>query len=292
MQILYLTPKTDSPQDRLCRDTAELLKRYFNDNGNDYALCIMHYALNNSPAPDIVHLFGKPDAAAARCLHRAHRLHIPNIPSQHILDIATYIHVSSPLEGEIVDAIGNLPILINEESLPAFIPNPLLTRDVTIEQATSQFAQLYANVIAENDEKITRQMADRIAKTYTDSSTASPNPSEGREDANALLGWSPLPSEGSGEAVGVPDIALLVLKSQLFIARRKLPHTFLRQFAETLHHPYNEDHLMALLRALKLRTLMGRLLQIMVETAQLTEGFMPMPPIDDRITEKIRKTIV
>ena len=88
------------------------------------------------------------------------------------------------------------------------------------------------------------------------------------------------------------DIALWVLKSQLFIARRKLPHTFLRQFAETLHRPYNEDHLMALLRAMKLRTLMGRLLQVMAETAQLTEGFMPMPPIDDRITEKIRKTIV
>ena len=182
MQILYLTPKTDSPQDRLCHDTAELLKRYFNDNGNDYALCIMHYALNNSPAPDVVHLFGKPDAAAARCLHRAHRLHIPiiisplgitNIPSQHILDIATYIHVSSHLEADIVNAIGNLPLCINEEPLPTIIPNPLLTRDVSIEQATSQFAQLYADIIAENDEKITRQMADRIA-------TASPNPSKGR----------------------------------------------------------------------------------------------------------------
>ena len=291
MQILYLTPKTDSPQDRLCRDTAERLKRYFNDNGNDYALCIMHYAVNNSPAPDVVHLFGKPDAAAARCLHRAHRLHIPiiisplgitNIPSQHILDIATYIHACSPTEAKAIATNGNdngngngnannpSSLIPHLSSSIITIPNPLLTHSVTAEQTASQFAQLYADTIADNDERVTRQMVANITKAVGDAQLSTYH-------------FSLITS----------DIALWVLKSQLFIARRKLPHTFLLQFADTLNHqPYNEDQLIALLRAMKLRALMGRLLQIMAETAQLTEGFMPMPPIDDRITEKIRKTIV
>lgn len=284
MQILYLTPKTDSPQDRLCHDTAELLKHHFNenDNGNNYALCIMHNPLNNSPAPDVVHLFGKPNAAAARYLNRAHRLHVPiivsplgitNKPSRHILHIATCIHACSPTEAKALATNGNGNDNRNLSPLKLItIPNPLLTHSVTAEQTASRFAQLYADTIADNDERVTRQMVANIAKVVEEAQLSN------------LSTFQPYS--------GVPDIALLVLKSQLFIARRKLPHTFLRQFAETLHRPYNEDHLMALLRAMKLRTLMGRLLQVMAETAQLTEGFMPMPPIDDRITEKIRKTIV
>ena len=286
MQILYLTPKTDSPQDRLCHDTAELLKHHFNgnDNGNDYGLCIMHNALNNSPAPDVVHLFGKPDVAATRYLNRAHRLHVPiivsplgitNKPSRHILHIATCIHACSPTEAKAIATNGKDNGNLSPLKLIT-IPNPLLTHSVTAEQTASRFAQLYADTIADNDERVTRQMVANITKAVEEAQLSIPS------EARPPVAF-PLTS----------DIALWVLKSQLLIARRKLPHTFLLQFADTLNHqPYNEDQLIALLCAMKLRALMGRLLQVMAETAQLTEGFMPMPPIDDRITEKIRKTIV
>ena len=255
----------------------------------------MHNPLNNSPAPDVVHLFGKPDVAATRYLNRAHRLHVPiivsplgitNKPSRHILHIATCIHACSPTEAKAIATNGNDNDNGNDNNPSSFIPhlsssiitipNPLLTHSITAEQTASRFAQLYADTIADNDERVTRQMVANITKAVEEAQLSIPS------EARPPVAF-PLTS----------DIALWVLKSQLLIARRKLPHTFLLQFADTLNHqPYNEDQLIALLRAMKLRALMGRLLQVMAETAQLTEGFMPMPPIDDRITEKIRKTIV
>jgi hypothetical protein len=70
----------------------------------------------------------------------------------------------------------------------------------------------------------------------------------------------------------------------------------------TLHHlsdlcfnikytDYDEDHLKKLLEKLRIRRFASRIIQILSETHLLEEGFMPINPIDDGTTERIRTMI-
>ena len=273
MNILYLTPKTDCPHARLSHDTAQLLKSHY-DTHPTLNVIIQPSSLLPSPqegswrgaAPHIVHLFGKPDTVAVHTLRQAHRLHIPiiispfgitNPPAKKLLGMAAAVHTISPTE------LSSL----REGSGVGLIPTPLVTSTITTHEMADQIRQLYTETYAASNDRLTRQMQ---AKCH---------------DAASRLFNPPHPA--------CEEITFHVVKSKLLIARRALTQDFLHQFAQLLvNQPYNEEHLGTLLRTMKLHKHMGRLLQIMSETSQLTEGFMPMPPIDDRITRQIRKTII
>lgn len=57
---------------------------------------------------------------------------------------------------------------------------------------------------------------------------------------------------------------------------------------ELRQHECEEDKLCERLGELNLIKIAGRLMQVMSDMTGLTEGYMPVPPLDDRITNKIR----
>ena len=54
---------------------------------------------------------------------------------------------------------------------------------------------------------------------------------------------------------------------------------------------YDEDKLQRMLKQLKLQKFTARLMQILQEIYFLEEGYMPIPPIDDKRTNNIRKSL-
>ena len=55
---------------------------------------------------------------------------------------------------------------------------------------------------------------------------------------------------------------------------------------------YNEDDMETLLKRLKLHDFIASLEKVIEEEASLTEGFEPVPALDNRLTKKIRKVII
>jgi hypothetical protein len=53
-------------------------------------------------------------------------------------------------------------------------------------------------------------------------------------------------------------------------------------------HECEEDRLCERLSEINLLKFAGRLMQVMSDMTGLTEGYMPVPPLDDRIAKKIR----
>ena len=54
---------------------------------------------------------------------------------------------------------------------------------------------------------------------------------------------------------------------------------------------YDEDRMAKLLHQHKLDQFLGRLEQVMMELSTLTEGFITLPPIQDKQTEQMKKSI-
>ena len=77
----------------------------------------------------------------------------------------------------------------------------------------------------------------------------------------------------------------LVLRRQLTIMHLIELDKELRQ------HDCEEDKLCEKLGEHNLQKLAGRLMQVMQDLTGFTEGFMPVPPLDDRITKRIRQQV-
>lgn len=60
---------------------------------------------------------------------------------------------------------------------------------------------------------------------------------------------------------------------------------------ELRYHEANEERLCEDLQERRLLKLAGRLMQLMADLTGLSEGFMPVPPLNDRLTRQMRKTI-
>ena len=71
-----------------------------------------------------------------------------------------------------------------------------------------------------------------------------------------------------------------------------IPHESLTDLCQTMvQTDYNEDEMNDILRQMKWDKWMSRLEQIMSETDGMTEGFMPLPPLNDNVTKKIKERI-
>ena len=60
---------------------------------------------------------------------------------------------------------------------------------------------------------------------------------------------------------------------------------------ELRFHDFQEERLYEDLEIRGLQKLAARLMQLMAEKTGLTEGFMPVTPLDDRITKRMRRQI-
>ncbi|MBQ6652143.1 MAG: hypothetical protein IJM81_01935 [Prevotella sp.] len=215
-------------------------------------------AANSFPSPDIYHLLGRPDEKITTILRHAYKLRVPVVYSP----LDTTAMTFSGMERYVSAIHLNSRIEQRELAKTAYkgkgvlIPNALTTTLITPQAMAGQLHQLYSEVLKLSEEKIRKEIASKVPQAE--------------------------------EPLQV--ICQQVLYARLLIARRRLTRRFLSDLASYLvQTPYDEDKLQELLLALKVYPLMGRLLQLMSETARLTEGFMPIPPLDDKAANHIRQ---
>ena len=87
-------------------------------------------------------------------------------------------------------------------------------------------------------------------------------------------------------------LTVMLINIQHELKHKKLSRGHLTTFYRLLRFgEYDEDKLQRMLKQLKLQKFTARLMQILQETYYLEEGYMPIPPIDDKRTKNIRKSL-
>lgn len=90
----------------------------------------------------------------------------------------------------------------------------------------------------------------------------------------------------------IRTLATMLVNTDYLIRKCQLSMRQLAEFyGEIRYTDYDEQRFIEISKDLGLHKLMRRLLQIMSENMYLKEGFMPDNPIDDRVTQRIRKVI-
>ena len=63
-------------------------------------------------------------------------------------------------------------------------------------------------------------------------------------------------------------------------------------FSKLRYTEYDEDKLQRMLHALKLEKFTARILTILGDSFHLEEGYMPIEPVDDKLTNRIRQQLI
>ena len=75
--------------------------------------------------------------------------------------------------------------------------------------------------------------------------------------------------------------------SKGIVTRRHLANLY----SQLRYTEYDEDKLQRMLHALKIEKFAARILHILGETFHLEEGYMPIEPIDDKTTKRIKQQL-
>ena len=89
------------------------------------------------------------------------------------------------------------------------------------------------------------------------------------------------------------QLIVMLINIQHELKHRRLPRRHLMEFYQMLRFTeYDEDKLQRMAKQLNIQKFAARLMQILHETFYLEEGFMPIPPVDDKRTNKLRKSLL
>ena len=87
-------------------------------------------------------------------------------------------------------------------------------------------------------------------------------------------------------------ICTMMLNLKYEISHRNVSMRHLIDLFELIRFEnYNEDGLTKMLRHLRIKKFASRLLFVMKDILGLTEGFMPIEAVDDKVTDRLRKLI-
>ena len=141
------------------------------------------------------------------------------------------------------------------------IESPVITNGITEDELVSQFLNLYEETIISHDTKIKEDIAKRVSEVKEDN-----------ENVNSLLRE--------------------ILYARYQLHRGGLPSLTLDNLSTHLtKSDIDEDHFEQLLDDMKINKFFARLECIMASESTLTEGFMPIPMIEDRVADKIKSSI-
>ena len=102
------------------------------------------------------------------------------------------------------------------------------------------------------------------------------------------LEWN---TEGANDTI--KTICIMLLNIEYHLQKHTLSMRHLTDLYEILRYKdYDEDKLQEVLKYLKEKELMSRIIQILSETILLEEGFMPIAPLNDKKTRRIRQLII
>ena len=141
------------------------------------------------------------------------------------------------------------------------IPNAVTTSMISPEEMAHETMKLYQEVL-ETYDRLTRQHIQEKLNIFPN------NDSPEKEVCHALL----------------------YLRYQYH--RRNIKKQTLKELNDTLNSlEYDEDALNDMLEQLNEEQFAARIMQVLSEDYQLTEGFMPLDPLNDKQTQRIREAI-
>lgn len=269
--------------------------------------------------PDIIHLHGDTEL---KTLPRQSRVVItPHGMKPHRFLATAYVVVArSAIEAGSLSDIG-VPRL-------EVIRNPLYTKTTTSEELSSKMSVVYQKVMDSNILPLltpeTRQMFSILLKVglLKDRRWAEATPDDSAVDWHRLFVYAelegcmpviqkairlmginaPEPSavncylpkgyQQPLQAAPSADVSSLVSDIRQKSGTKQLPLILLCRLFQSLYLPHLDEA--ALLRDLEsdgLTSVFCSILQILREQIQLDEGFMPCQPVDNRTTERLRKTL-
>lgn len=229
--------------------------------------------------PDIVHVFGSWDASAHKKLEQCHKLLIPTVFSS-LGQLAPWHFPKCPSPTQVLQTSAQKRATQQASALIVWgelekqemekrkwneqihvIPNAVTTSMISPEEMAHETIKLYQEVLATHDQ-LTHQRIHEKLNTF--------------------------PNDKSPEKEVCHS--LLYLRYQYH--RRNIKKQTLQELNDTLNSlEYDEDALNDMLEQLNEEQFAARIMQVLSEEFQLTEGFMPLDPLNDRQTQDIRGTI-
>jgi len=141
------------------------------------------------------------------------------------------------------------------------IESPFVSNDITEDELVSQLLDLYEETINSHNTKIKEDIAQRVSEVKEDDETI-----------NSLLRE--------------------ILYARYQLHRGGLPSLTLDNLSTHLtKSDIDEDHFEQLLDDMRISKFFARLECVMATESTLTEGFMPIPMIEDRVADKIKSSI-
>ena len=229
--------------------------------------------------PDIVHVFGSWDASAHKKLEHCHKLLIPTVFSS-LGQLAPWYFPKCPSPTQVLQTSAQKRATQQASALIVWgelekqemekrkwneqihvIPNAVTTSLISPEEMAHETIKLYQEVLATHDQ-LTHQRIQEKLNTF--------------------------PNDKSPEKEVCHS--LLYLRYQYH--RRNVKKQTLKELNDTLNNlEYDEDALNDMLEQLNEEQFAARIMQVLSEDYQLTEGFMPLDPLNDKQTQRIKEAI-
>uniref|UniRef100_A0AB33JHL9 Uncharacterized protein n=1 Tax=Prevotella sp. GTC17260 TaxID=3236796 RepID=A0AB33JHL9_9BACT len=217
---------------------------------------------------DLIHIMGKLDLALLRLIKTANSKKIPILYSP-LASIVSWQH--SPLQYALkkchltFHATGkHEKQYIQQHFQPHevyLVKNPIVTNDGASSDLYKQLLELYTKVTSEHDQQIRRQIKQQVDQF---------------ESTDHQL----------------QTLCNEFLYAQYLFHRDSLNPAFAQQLADKMQTAdYNEDLMGEILQKLEIYSFVASLEQAMLQTTTLTEGFIPIPAIDNRTARKIAEMI-
>ena len=114
-------------------------------------------------------------------------------------------------------------------------------------------------------------------------------------DTDKLIGNQPMTRQrlsdySNEEDAIIKKIATIIANTRQVERKKKLSLRLLADLYTVIkYNDYDEDRLADVLRHLRLYRYSRRMIQLLAEKILLKEGFMPIPPLDDRNTKSIKR---
>lgn len=220
-------------------------------------------------APDVVHIFGPWCSKTEHTIREWYKLKVPVIftstdgllsllhsqtlrfsPVRKIVAMSAGICVSGPKEMQILQSQYGATRIQT-------IANPQVTSTITEKQFANKICETYQRLIEDFDHCIRESIQKQVNKLKEKDST-------------------------------IIDICSLLLYAQYQVHRKDLRNQVIGELVQTLMtKQYNEDKVCEDLKKLGIYQFAQRMMSVAEQYAALTEGFMPVPSLDDDKTSQI-----
>lgn len=223
--------------------------------------------------PDIIHIFGVWNYQSAQTVIKSAQLQIPVVYSpmgdltpwnkekhpagQHknalrkAIQCADLIHVTGPSERTVIEE------MTAKHARIFLMPNPVVTMAISFDSCATIVHEEYRKLINQREEFKQKEIRGLLSSNNIKESIA--------------------------------DICSNVLYLQYMNHRQTLPLSHLHTLSSLLtSSDYDESAFPKILKKLGIDVFFPRLEQLMEENSHLTEGFMPVSPINDKTTQLMR----